>query len=85
MLLVEDDAAFAHALRDDLTRDGFMVDWATDAPHAHAAARDVAPDIALLDLTLSGGDDLCAQWRADGRFPIIVVTSRDRVEDKTTA
>ena len=82
MLLVEDDAAFPRALRDDLIRDGFTVEWVTDAPHAQTTARDVAPDIALLDLALSGGQDLCAQWRAEGRFPIIIVTSRDRVEDK---
>ncbi len=84
VLLVEDDAALARVLVHNLTHDGFTVQWVADGELAAQAARDMAPDIALLDITLPGrnGFDLCAMWRAEGRFPIIVVTSRDRVEDK---
>jgi DNA-binding response OmpR family regulator len=84
ILLVEDDELLADILCHNLEQEGFDVRRVADGELALNAARTFSPDLALLDLMLPGrsGFDLCAAWRQEGRFPIIVVTARDQKEDK---
>ena len=83
VLIVEDDAPLAEVLRHNLSHEGFEVEWAADGNRAVTAAKAFAPDLVLLDLTLPGrsGMELCSTWAHERRFPVIMLTSRDRKVD----
>ena len=84
VLLVEDDSALAQVLCHNLTHEGFEVTCVTDGTAAVEAVQKSVPDIVLLDISLPGRDgyELCTRWRQQARFPIIIVSSRDRLDDK---
>ena len=84
ILVVEDDPALARILRDNLVVEGFQVECVGDGSRAVAAARDFAPDLALLDVTLPGmnGFDLCQIWNRSQQFPVIMLTARGQKADK---
>jgi DNA-binding response OmpR family regulator len=84
ILLVEDDAALARILRDNLTFDGFDLEWVADGHRAVDRTRDFAPDLVLLDIMLPGRDgfELCSMLRQGGRTPIIMLTARGQKADK---
>jgi DNA-binding response OmpR family regulator len=77
LLVVEDDAALAGVLRDNLTFAGFDVTWVADGDSALRAVRTTAPDLILLDVMLPGhsGFELCRVLRQGGRTPIILLTA----------
>lgn len=84
ILVVEDDAALARVLRDNLGFEGFQVQCVADGALAINAARAFAPDLVLLDIMLPGksGLDLCRIWREGSRLPVILLTARAQKADK---
>lgn len=84
VLLVEDDEGLASILRHNLLHAGFEVECVPDGGLAPERAEAFKPHVVLLDLGLPGrsGFDLCADWSRDRRFPIIIITARDRKEDE---
>jgi DNA-binding response OmpR family regulator len=86
VLIVEDDAAIARLLRDNLQFDGFAVEWSQTGRDATAIAGRFAPDLVLLDLTLPNGVDgleLCRAFtQGPDRAAVIIVSARDRKEDR---
>jgi two-component system, OmpR family, response regulator VicR len=84
ILVVEDDAALARVLRDNLAFCGFDVTCAADGDAALARARECAPDLIVLDITLPDADgfDLCGVLRQGSRTPIIILTARSQKADK---
>lgn len=85
VLLVEDDKALRDRLAAALREHGFAVDVAIDGDEAAFMGREYALDVALLDLGLPGrsGLDVLADWRRAGReFPVLILTVRDRWQDK---
>ncbi len=85
VLVVEDDAALARVLRDNLAYEGFEVLWLADGARALSTAREFAPDLILLDLMLpgtTGGFELCGMLRQGGRTPIIILTAKSQKADK---
>ena len=84
ILVIEDDAALARVLRDNLSFDGFEVDWASDGDSALLKARGKPPDLVVLDIMLPGanGFDLCTVLRQGGHTPIIILTARSQKADK---
>jgi DNA-binding response OmpR family regulator len=84
ILIVEDDAALARVLRDNLVFEGFEVDWTADGHRAVDAARSFAPDLVVLDIMLPGRDgyELCGLLRRGGTVPIIMLTARSQKADK---
>jgi DNA-binding response OmpR family regulator len=84
ILVVEDDAALARVLRDNLAFCGFDVACVLDGAVALAKAREFAPDLIVLDITLPGtsGFDLCGVLRQGSRTPIIILTARSQKADK---
>ena len=84
VLVVEDDAALARVLRDNLAFEGFDVEWTGDGHRAVDAARAFAPDLVILDVMLPGRDgfDLCGLLRRGGDVPIIMLTARGQKADK---
>jgi DNA-binding response OmpR family regulator len=90
VLIIEDDPDIALSIRQYLQRQGgFTVSVAESGERGLIAAREVRPDLVLLDLMLPGIDGLkvCAALREDpetAEVPVIMLTARveerDRVE-----
>lgn len=83
LLLVEDDAALAEALRQNLRGDGYVVDHVARYGEAEAALMIVPYDLVLLDLGLPDGDgrDLLRDLRRRRcKTKVLVLTARDHVE-----
>jgi two-component system response regulator MtrA len=82
--VVEDDTALARVLRDNLTFQGFDVEWAADGESALSALRTRAPDLILLDIMLPGttGFDLLGLLPEERRIPVIILTARGQKADK---
>lgn len=88
LLVVEDDAKMAAAVRRGLQAQGFTVDVATDGVDGLWLATEGRYDLMLLDLMLPGrsGHEVCAQLRQAGDWtPILVLTARDGDRDETEA
>jgi DNA-binding response OmpR family regulator len=87
ILLVEDDAVILNTLAYNLSRQGFGVQKAVSGAEALKLARQFRPDLILLDLMLPGesGVRVCEKIRAeDQEVVIIMVTAKDREEDKVS-
>lgn len=86
ILLVEDNADLAGNIIDYLEAAGHRLHYAADGEAGLRDALVTSPDIVLLDLALPGRDGLhvCAELRrlADRHIPILMLTSRDTLEDK---
>jgi len=85
VLLVEDDAMIADAVRTALARAGITVDWVRDGAAGLAAARSEPFAAVLLDLGLPrrGGLEVLRELRAaSNRIPVLIITARDGVEDR---
>jgi DNA-binding response OmpR family regulator len=85
VLIVEDDDAMAVALEDGFRYDGYEVTLARDGEAGLRLARDLAPDLMILDVMLPKmtGLDVCRRLRGDGsKLPIIMLTARGQEIDK---
>jgi DNA-binding response OmpR family regulator len=85
VLVVEDEAPSAAALKRGLGEEGFAVDVASDAPAAEEAVAVYDYDLIVLDVRLPGGDGfaLCRRWREAGlTTPILFLTACDDVTDR---
>jgi two-component system, OmpR family, response regulator PhoP len=85
VLVVEDEAGLREALRSNLNDAGFTVDVAADGEEGLYAGLEYPIDVALIDLGLPRlpGLELIRKLRAAGKhFPILVLTARDRWQDK---
>jgi DNA-binding response OmpR family regulator len=84
LLVVEDDAALARVLCDDLTFAGFEVECVKDGDAAVRTVRLAPPDLILLDVMLPGRDgfEVCSVLRQGGRTPIVMLTARGQKSDK---
>ncbi len=91
ILVVEDDKNISKALQIRLGSCGYDVIVAHDAPTAGIAARKGKPDMAILDVSLPGGDGFLVAQRLDGvlgqSIPKIIITASKKPElrDKATA
>jgi len=85
LLLLEDDEETAAALVAGLRSRGFQVDHAAGAPDALACLAVQRFDLAVLDLMVPGGSgyDVLQRLREAGdSVPVLLLTARDRVEDR---
>ncbi len=85
ILLVEDEAEFAKALRGALSRDRFVVDWVDSVSLASEASRSGVHELILLDRTLPDDDGLALipQFRVDSPgVPIIVLSASGELSDR---
>ncbi len=88
LLLVEDDAKIAAAVKRGLEGEGFLVEVSLDGADGLWRAREGTYDLLLIDLMLPGrnGFQICADLRAAGDWtPILVLTAKDGDLDEAEA
>lgn len=87
LLVVEDDANIVELLSASLRYAGFEVETAMDGQQALKLAREVRPDLVVLDVMIPGidGFEVVRRMRSEGiRCPVLFLTARDSTEDKIT-
>jgi two-component system OmpR family response regulator len=87
LLVVEDDPNIVELLSASLRYAGFEVATAQDGHAALRRAREMRPDLIVLDVMIPGidGFEVVRRLGAEGlRRPVLFLTARDAVEDKIT-
>ncbi|MBU1727402.1 MAG: response regulator, partial [Candidatus Omnitrophica bacterium] len=80
ILIVDDDEKFAKTVKLNLEVDGeYKVATETDSKHAHSTAKDLKPDLILLDLKMCGesGFEVLEGMKADpetASIPVVMLT-----------
>jgi DNA-binding response OmpR family regulator len=85
ILIVEDEAAMAAGLKDNLELEGYSVDHAADGGKGLRLLRENSYDLAILDVmlpTLSGFDILKAARQSGVTTPTIMLTARGEEIDR---
>lgn len=85
VLIVEDEAALASVLADNLEAEGLTVQLAPDGRAGAAAWRDQSPDLVVLDVMLphQDGYSLCRQRRAAGdETPVLFLSAKGLPEER---
>ena len=79
VLIIEDDARIAHWVKVYFERAGFCAEITRDGESGLALARNLTPDLIILDLTLPrlDGVALCRILRRESDVPIIMLTARE--------
>jgi len=82
-LVVDDEAPLADVIASYLKRESFEVHLAHDGHSALTLAREVDPDIVILDIGLPGVDgiEVCRQLRVFSDAYVIMLTARDTEVD----
>ena len=87
ILIVEDEAKLARFIKLELEYEDYQVTIAQDGLTGLATAREISPDLILLDWMLPGisGPEICRRLRSTGdKVPIILLTAKDEVSDRVT-
>lgn len=90
VLLIEDEANIAEAIRFLLTRDGWQVEVIGEGLAALDRLRGTPPDLVILDLMLPGasGLDILAALRAEqatAALPVLMLTAKGQDRDREAA
>jgi len=85
ILLVEDERKLAEAVAEGLQGEGYSVSLAASGEAGLSSVRQHAFDLILLDVMLPGrnGLDVLGEMRRAGlKSPVLILTSRDSIEDR---
>jgi len=84
ILIVEDEPTLQETLAYNLKKQGYEVDATGDGTAAVEKARELKPDLILLDIMLPGMDgfEVCKMIRKDMTVPILMLTARDDEIDR---
>ena len=85
ILISEDDAALAEALRFALTQSGFAVDWVANGLDADEALKGADFGLLILDLGLpkiDGLEVLRRLRRRNSTLPVLILSGREQPEEK---
>jgi DNA-binding response OmpR family regulator len=85
ILLVEDEARLATAVRRVLDDEGYATDWSADGAEGLSRAESTEYDVILLDVMLPSYDgyEIARRLRSDGStVPILMLTARDGIQDR---
>ena len=79
VLIIEDDTRIANWVKVYFERAGFFAEVAHDGESGLDLARDLIPDLIILDLMLPhlDGVELCRSLRRESDVPIIMLTARE--------
>lgn len=89
VLVADDDADIRDLVSYKLQQAGHRVVSVADGPATVAAARELIPDLAIVDVTMPGlsGLQVCDELRADkatARIPVILLSARAHAGDSQT-
>jgi len=87
ILLIEDDLNVYHGIRRRLSANDYETHYAPDAVASISQARQLRPDLILLDLGLPAGDGFVVMERLKqipelSTIPVIVLSGRDRTANE---
>ena len=85
ILIIEDNEDLAFGLRNNLEIEGYVVEQATDGRSGLSRARELQPDLIVLDLMLPSLDGyrVLRELRQDGNtVPVVILTARTEEADK---
>ncbi|MGH2587051.1 MAG: response regulator transcription factor, partial [Dehalococcoidia bacterium] len=84
VLVADDDPNILRLLALYLGKAGFQVEQAADGEEALRKARDLRPDLLVLDVMMPGPDGLevCRSLRRTGDLPIIILSARGSDVDR---
>jgi DNA-binding response OmpR family regulator len=84
ILVVEDETALRETLAYNLQREGYSVEAVGDGRVALDSARQLKPDLLVLDIMLPGldGFEVCRILRKEMTMPILMLTARDDEIDR---
>src|SRR5688572_6856860 len=84
ILVVEDDPDLSLLLQLELQAEGYEVKVVQDGMQGLIEARQMQPDLLVLDRSLPRMDGLevCRRIRQTSRIPILMLTSFDQIEEK---
>jgi two-component system, OmpR family, copper resistance phosphate regulon response regulator CusR len=84
VLLIEDEPKVVEYLRNGLSEQGWVVDVATDGEDGAFMANEYDYDVVILDVMLPklDGFSVLKTIRAYKQTPVIMLTARDRVDDR---
>jgi DNA-binding response OmpR family regulator len=88
ILVVEDDALVADAIRRGLGEAGYAVDHVDSAERATTALGAESFDLAVVDIGLPGADGLTLlqrMRRGGAAVPVLILTARDALADRVNA
>ena len=84
VLIIEDDTRIANWVKVYFERAGFTADVSHDGESGLEMARELAPDLVVLDLSLPrlDGVEVCRILRRESDVPIIMLTAREAHADR---
>ncbi|AFZ50249.1 response regulator transcription factor [Dactylococcopsis salina] len=85
ILIVEDEAKLAQFIELELQYEGYEVTIATDGFTGLTQARELNPDLLILDWMLPGisGLEICRRLRqTNNTIPVILLTAKDEISDR---
>src|SRR5262245_28907220 len=87
VLVVDDSNLLRGILKEELEAEGFKVHTAEDGAQALECARDLRPDVILLDVGLPGldGYEVCRRVKGDSAtadIPVLMITALNELKDK---
>lgn len=84
ILVVDDEQNLVDSLQYSLRAEGYEVATAKDGEEALEKARDLLPDLIILDLMIPiiNGKDVCRIIRKESNVPILMLTAKDNEIDR---
>jgi DNA-binding response OmpR family regulator len=84
ILVIEDDTALRETLAYNLSREEYVVQAVGDGLAGLKMAREIRPDLILLDVMLPGMDgfEVCRVLRQEMNIPILILTAREDEIDR---
>ncbi len=85
ILIIEDEQGILMSLKDEFELEGYAVHTAEDGERGLELARELKPDLIILDIMLPelDGYEVCRKLRMEGdTTPIIMLTVKDKEADK---
>ena len=85
--VVEDEPLIREELAQMLEKAGYQVDKICEFDDTAQRLKALAPDLVILDLNLPGrsGFQVCREVKGTNGFPVLVLTSRDQMQDELRA
>jgi DNA-binding response OmpR family regulator len=88
ILVIDDDVTLTNTLRRGLAYEGYTVEAANSSRKGLTLARELTPDLVILDLMLpelDGFEVLARLRQADAELPVLMLTARDEPDNQVKA